>query len=96
MMNKVEKQQMTFCLDQYNSDEKAMWRDIANFVEILIRNENICTIKGEDCNVVVIDYEHDDSINYYGVSQPIWLSIDEIDNLAEYRSMRDDAQQCEL
>ena len=86
----VEKYQMVFCPDNYNNDNEQMWSDINKFLQMLMKNKNICTVKQEDFGIIVIDYEHDDSIEpIYGVSQPIWLSPDEIENLADYRYEKD-------
>ena len=63
---------MTFCPDSYNDNNEEMWADINKFLQILMKNKNICTVKQEDFGIIVIDYEHDDSIEtIYGVSQPI-------------------------
>ena len=86
----VEKSQMVFCPDNYNDNNEKMWIDIGKFLQMLMKNNNICTVKQEDFGIIVIDYAHDDSIKpSYDVSQPIWLSPDEIDNFASYRFEKD-------
>ena len=93
MSNKVEKQTMTFCPDQYDGKVDKMYEDISKFLQIVLKNENICTIYQEDFGIVVINYEHDDyhSNNVYGCSQPIWLTADEQDYIDDYRSTKNNS-----
>ena len=88
----VEKQTLIFCPDAYQGNTLDMWQDISKFLEIVIKNENICTIKQEDFGIIVVDYEHDESIDYWGVCQPLWLTPDEQEAVEQYRSMRDDTK----
>lgn len=86
----VEKYQMVFCPDNYNNDNEQMWGDINKFLQMLMKNKNICTVKQEDFGIVVIDYAHDDSIEpIYGMSQPIWITPNEIEIIESHRFEKD-------
>lgn len=92
-MSTAERQSMTFCLDTYKGKEEEMWKDISKFLQIILKNENICTVKQEDFGIVAIDFEHDETWSdpHWGIAQPIWLTVDEQEAIEDYRRMRDDA-----
>ena len=79
---------MVFCKDRYDGDLEAMWVDVAKFVQIILKNENLCVIQQEDFDTIVIQYEHDDnnSSNCFGCDQPIWLTPEEQELILDNRS----------
>ena len=87
MGNKVNVNCMTFSPDDYQNKKESMWADISKFLEILMRNRNICTIKEEDFGTIVIDYEHHDIGEiYWGCDQPIWLTEEEQEIIENHRN----------
>ena len=85
-MNKVNINYMTFSPDDYQNKKELMWADISKFLEILMRNRNICTIKEEDFGAIVINYEHHDIGEiYWGCDQPIWLTEEEQEIIDNHR-----------
>ena len=86
MNNKYES--MSFCIDDYNNVEE-MWRDISNFMRILLKNRNLFTVRQEDEIVIVIEYQHNDCGEvYWGVAQPVWLDEDEKSYLETYEPIK--------
>lgn len=83
MLNKYET--MTFCMDEYANSEE-MWKDISKFMEILLKNKNKFVVRQEENIVIVIDYQHDESYEYYGCAQPVWLDEDEQEYLNSYEA----------
>lgn len=74
---------MTFIRQEYkNKDE--MWNDIRDFMRMLMKNHQVCVIYDEGV-VVVVEYEHNESIEVFGCERPVWLSSDECELVEDYR-----------
>ena len=93
-MRKAEYETMTFCPDQYSGNLDAMWQDISKFIQIILKNENLCTVRREDFDIIVIDYQHDDinGQNAWGCDQPVWLTCEEQDQIFDQRAMQSDTK----
>lgn len=91
-MKKADYETMTFCKDQYDGNLDVMWQDISKFLQIILKNENLCTIHREDFDIIVIRYQHDDtnSGNAWGCDQPIWLTCEEQNQIFDQRAMQSD------
>ena len=70
---------ITFCPDTYENNLNSMWNDISTTLQILLKNNNICTINQEDFGIVVIKYDHDETVGDtpYGVPNPLWVTWEE-------------------
>lgn len=77
-MHKVN--EMVFSINAYETADD-MWQDITQFIRLLIKNEYIMTIRDDDVDVIVIEYEHNELIEYWGVVNPYWLSEEEVDSI---------------
>ena len=74
---------MIFIKDKYESDSE-MWDAISLFIQMLMVNNNICAIHDEGV-VVVVEYGHDERLDYFGGPTPVWLEEDEQELLYNYR-----------
>ena len=74
---------MVFIRDKYRSDFK-MWDAISLFIQMLMVNNNICAIHDEGA-VVVVEYGHDERLDYFGGPSPVWLEEDEQELVYNYR-----------
>ena len=74
---------MTFIRDKYKN-EFEMWESISLFIQMLMINDNICSIYDEGV-VVVVEYGHDERREYYGGPALCWLEEDEQELLYNYR-----------
>ena len=74
---------MIFIKDKYESDSE-MWDAISLFIQMLMVNNNICAIHDEGV-VVVVEYGHDERLDYFGGPSPVWLEEDEQERLYNYR-----------
>ena len=74
---------MTFIRDKYKN-EFEMWESISLFIQMLMINDNICTIRNEGV-VIVVEYGHNEYLDYFGGPSPIWLEEDEQELLYNYR-----------
>ena len=74
---------MTFVRDKYKN-EFEMWESISLFIQMLMINDNICTIRNEGV-VIVVEYGHNEYLDYFGGPSPVWLEEDEQELLYNYR-----------
>lgn len=67
--------EMTFCEDDYRDEfgdvsKNKLWRDIADFLQILMKNRYICTVRDEG-EVIVINYDYDEM--EICTTYPFWI-----------------------
>lgn len=74
---------MTFIRDKYEN-EFEMWESISLFIQMLMINDNICTIRNEGV-VIVVEYGHNERLDYFGGPSPVWLEEDEQGLVYDYR-----------
>ena len=74
---------MTFVRDKYKN-EFEMWESISLFIQMLMINDNICTIRNEGV-VIVVEYGHNEYLDYFGGPSPVWLEEDEQELIYNYR-----------
>ena len=80
---------ISFDIENYNNDEDEMYKDIAKVLQILIKNDEICTFEYADCGIFVI--HHNYANREFGDIYPYWLSPEEqetIDNM-RYESFQE-------
>ena len=84
-MFKVKKncESMAFIKDKYRN-EFEMWESISLFIQMLMINDNICTIRNEGV-VIVVEYGHNEHLDYFGGPSPVWLEEDEQGLVYDYR-----------
>ncbi len=68
-MNKVNK--IVFSREQYGDK---LWEVVSQQLQILLKNEEVCTIYDDDTDVIVIEFEHDNRRDYWGSTNPYWLT----------------------
>ena len=84
-MFKVKKncESMVFIKDKYRN-EFEMWESISLFIQMLMINDNVCTIRNEG-EVIVVEYGHNEYLDYFGGPSPVWLEEDEQGLVYNYR-----------
>lgn len=76
---------ITFSINDYNRNRDAMYADIGKQLAILLHNKYVCKVRDDDTDIVVIEYEHDDNAEYWGVGGLYWLDDDEAEWLENKR-----------
>ena len=74
---------MTFTRSKYEN-EFEIWDSISLFIQMLMINDNICTIRDEG-EVIVVEYGHNECLDYFGGPSPVWLEEDEQGLIYNYR-----------
>lgn len=84
-MFKVKKncESMAFIKDKYRN-EFEMWESISLFIQMLMINDNVCTIRNEG-EVIVVEYGHNEYLDHFGGPSPVWLEEDEQELVYDYR-----------
>ena len=76
---------MVFTTNHFDSEEKrkAMWDDISTFIQILMRQNKIATIRQEERDIIIVEYENDERRNPLGCANPYWMTEEEYFNLID-------------
>ena len=82
---------LAFSLDRYDNNKDKMYASIAKQLAILLENHYVCRVSDGDCGIVIIEFEHDNSKDYWGSPELYWLSEDEVEVISDYRYNREDA-----
>lgn len=79
---------MVFCKDNYISPYTTteevyakMYKDIGDFLRILFKNEQVAVIYEEEVGIVVVEYDHDERRDFYGIANPQWITEDELSEI---------------
>ena len=74
---------LTFNPDDYDND-KSMWEDILNLQKMLLRSDNTIRVRQEE-QLVIVEWTHDNHIEYFGGTHLEFLTEDEMDLIDGYR-----------
>lgn len=83
MEHSKEYQCMVFSLEKYawncsKSEARAlMWKDISNFLQILLSNQYLAVVYDDDTDIIVVQYEHNNRQDDWGSYNPYWITEDE-------------------
>jgi len=77
----VEKnyEKMVFTPNHFDSEEdrEAMWDDILTFIQVLMRQNMIATIRQEERDIIIVEYENNERLNPFGCANPYWMTEEE-------------------
>ena len=91
MEHSKEYQCMVFSLERYQwncsiSEARAlMWKDISNFLQILLSNDYLAVVYDDDTDIIVVQYEHNNKQDDWGSYNPYWITEDEYYSVEESR-----------
>ena len=76
---------MVFTTNHFDSEEerKAMWDDISTFIQVLMRQNMIATIRQEERDIIIVEYENNERLNPLGCANPYWMTEEEYFNLID-------------
>lgn len=83
MQDEKRYQEIVFAIEAYSWNctkeeaREAMWKDIAKQLQLLIKNDYIAVVYDDDTDIIVIQYEHNEKHEGWGVSNPYWLTEEE-------------------
>jgi hypothetical protein len=63
--------------DNENYRSESMMNDIIMTIDMLLNNDYTMVIRREDFGNTIIEYGHDERIEYFGCSSPRWISSEE-------------------
>ena len=79
-MNKVN--EIVFTDDPYDHDLDAMWADIGKTLHVLIKLGYQASVRDDDCNIIVIQFESDNP--EFGTPRIRWLNDDQYYSFMSY------------
>lgn len=83
-MNKVN--QIVFSRDTHGDN---LWSVVAQQLEILMKNDEICTVYDDDTDIIVISFEHNERKEFWGCTNPYWLTPEEVEWIERLRSEKE-------
>ena len=92
-MDEKHYEEMVFAIDRYSwnctNDEArtAMWKDIAKFLQLLTKNDYVAVVYDDDTDIIVVQYNHDEHKDAWGVPNPYWITDDEYYYATESREV---------
>lgn len=69
---------LTFNPEEYDNDVDNMWEDVIELQKMLLRTGNTVRVRQED-DLVIVEWTHDNSRQYFGGTYLEFLTEDEID-----------------
>lgn len=77
--------EIIFSKDRYSNNREKMFQAIAQQLMILMDNDYVCKVYDDDTDIIVIQYEHDERKDAWGVMELCWLEQEEIEAVENYR-----------
>lgn len=69
-----------------HGSEEEMYKDISDFIKLLLKYENTCKIYLDEQGIVVVEYGHDNRADYWGSPNLKWVTDEETDLLDDFRT----------
>lgn len=84
-MEEKRYQEMVFSVEDYKYDgakaRENMYNDIGKFLAILMKSGYIAVVREDETDIVVIEYEHNERFEYWGIANPAWITEEEKDRI---------------
>lgn len=77
---------IVFSKNEYSCNRDEMCADIGKQLALLLRNKYVCKVRNDDTDIIVIEYEHDDDANFWGIGGLYWLDDEEAEWLENLRA----------
>lgn len=84
-MEKVHFNTIVFARESYHNSRDQMYQAVAQQLRLLMENNYVCKIYDDDVDIIVIEYEHDEHKEPWGVTDLIWASPEEVEYLIDRR-----------
>lgn len=76
---------IVFSKDHYSTREE-MFQEVAVQLAILMKGNYVCKVYDDDADIIVVEYEHNNRVDYWGGPDLEWLSEEESDMLESCRA----------
>lgn len=70
-----------FSTSNYNGDNDKMFEAINAVIRVLLDGQYIVVVRYDEpgLGVVIVEFGHDDRLDYWGVPNPMWLTPEEME-----------------
>lgn len=65
---------------------------IARAIKLFTGEGNVCRVSEEENGIYIIQYEHDEDLNYWGGPRLIWVTDEEYDMIMDNRAKQEQTQ----
>lgn len=80
---------ITFNKENYSSEDD-MFKDVAKVLQILTRNNEICTFEYEDCGIYLL--QHNYSEQEFGDLYPYWVIPEDYEDYVFYKEQSEEEE----
>lgn len=77
---------IVFSKDHYSTREE-MFQEVAVQLAILMKGNYVCKVYDDDTDIIVVEYEHNNRVDYWGGPDLEWLSEEESGMLESCRAV---------
>ena len=82
---------ITLCRNDYKNEEEYD-KTIGRLLRILMDAGEVCKVREEEREVLIIEHGHDEQQEYYGSEKLVWVTEDEYDDLVARRQVEYDEE----
>lgn len=83
----ITKSEIVLTRDVWGDD---LFNVVGKVLEILLKQEHICTVRDDDNGIIIIRHEHDESKEFWGCDNPYWITADEWEKVEFHRCTEED------
>ena len=80
---------ITFNQENYESEDE-MFKDIAKVLQILSKNDEICTFEYEDAGIYFLQHNYQEQ--EFGDLYPYWMSVDDYEDYQDYLFHKEESE----
>lgn len=73
-MNDRKCQQIVFTYDQFGDK---LWCSVAKQLDLLLQSDHVAVVRKDETGIIVIEFEHDNRWDNFGVPNPVWITEDD-------------------
>lgn len=81
---------ITFSMDRYDNNRDKLFQAIGKQLDLLTKNEYVCKVYHDDCDIFVIEFELDQRETWLGAPELMWLDEDEVEAVEILRAEKEE------
>lgn len=70
-MKDKKHQEIVFTYDQFGDK---LWCSVAKQLDLLLQSDYIAVVRKDETGIIVIEFEHDNRWDNFGVPNPVWIT----------------------
>ena len=91
-------QRIVFCMDEFGGTKEGLFEAVAQQLRLLLESNHVAVVRYDEpgLGIVIIDFEHDEYFDAWGIANPYWITEEELwslENSEEEEEEKDDDDQ---